>query len=171
MAIAFGVSWGAQVGPFPTSVFMVLDRYSRRSSSYRKIPQNQIFLGGEDAASYVANFTAALREKDYLVLRVNAHEAKENRENRENPAARTLVAPVRLAVERRVRLTVRCRSRLVTRRTTHLRRARLRLRRASSWRRWFSSIPILGDPQQRKFFLRFSHLFSTSYPLIFCRVV
>ena len=47
----------------------------------RKIPQNQIFLGGEDAASYVANFTAALREKDYLVLRVNAHEAKENREN------------------------------------------------------------------------------------------
>jgi transposase len=47
----------------------------------RKIPKNQIFLGGEDEAAYVANFTAALREKDYLVVRVNAHEAKENREN------------------------------------------------------------------------------------------
>jgi transposase len=47
----------------------------------RKIPQNQIFLGGEDEASYVANFTEALREKGYLVVRVNAYEAKENREN------------------------------------------------------------------------------------------
>jgi transposase len=47
----------------------------------RKIPQNQIFLGGEDEPAYVANFTAALREKGYLVVRVNAHEAKENREN------------------------------------------------------------------------------------------
>lgn len=47
----------------------------------RKIPKNQIFLGGEDEAAYVANFTAALREKAYLVVRVNAYEAKENREN------------------------------------------------------------------------------------------
>lgn len=47
----------------------------------RKIPQNQIFLGGEDEPSYVANFTAALREKGYLVVRVNAFEAKESREN------------------------------------------------------------------------------------------
>jgi len=47
----------------------------------RKIPKNQIFLGGEDEAAYVANFTAALREKGYLVVRVNAYEAKESREN------------------------------------------------------------------------------------------
>ncbi|WP_200393103.1 IS110 family transposase [Roseibacillus ishigakijimensis] len=47
----------------------------------RKIPKDQIFLGGEDEASYVANFTAALRKEGYLVLRVNAYEAKESREN------------------------------------------------------------------------------------------
>ena len=43
----------------------------------RKIPKNQIFLGGEDEAAYVANFTAALRERGYLVGRVSAYEAKE----------------------------------------------------------------------------------------------
>jgi transposase len=47
----------------------------------RQIPKNQIFFGGEDEPAYVANFTAALREKDYLVVRVSAYEAKENREN------------------------------------------------------------------------------------------
>lgn len=47
----------------------------------RKIPKEQIFLGGEDEAAYVANFTEALRSKGYLVVRVNAYEAKENREN------------------------------------------------------------------------------------------
>lgn len=47
----------------------------------RNIPQNQIFLGGEDEASYVINFTSVLKSKGYLVLRVNAYEAKENREN------------------------------------------------------------------------------------------
>jgi transposase len=47
----------------------------------RKIPTNQTFLGGEDEPAYVANFTEALRAKDYLVVRVNAYEAKENREN------------------------------------------------------------------------------------------
>lgn len=47
----------------------------------RKIPKEQIFLGGEDEAAYVANFTEALRVKGYLVVRVNAYEAKENREN------------------------------------------------------------------------------------------
>ena len=47
----------------------------------RKIPKDQIYLGGEDEATYVANFTEALRAKGYLVVRVNAYEAKENREN------------------------------------------------------------------------------------------
>jgi Transposase len=47
----------------------------------RKIRKCNIFLGGEDEASYVANFTAALRSLQYLVMRVNAYEAKENRES------------------------------------------------------------------------------------------
>jgi hypothetical protein len=47
----------------------------------RKIPKCDIFLGGEDEPSYVANFTTALRARQYLVLRVNAAEAAENREN------------------------------------------------------------------------------------------
>jgi transposase len=47
----------------------------------RKIPNCDIFLGGEDEPSYVANFTAALRARQYLVLRVNAAEAAKNREN------------------------------------------------------------------------------------------
>lgn len=54
-----------------------IDATSRR----RKIPRNQVFLGGEDEPAYVANFTAALREKGYLVMRVSAHAAKESREN------------------------------------------------------------------------------------------
>ena len=47
----------------------------------RKISKDQIFLGGEDEAAYAANFTEALRLKGYLIVRVNAYEAKENREN------------------------------------------------------------------------------------------
>lgn len=47
----------------------------------RKIPKDQIFFGGEDEAAYIANFTEALHAKDYLVVRVNAYEAKENSEN------------------------------------------------------------------------------------------
>ena len=38
----------------------------------RKIPKDQIFLGGEDEAAYIANFTETLRAKGYLVVRVNA---------------------------------------------------------------------------------------------------
>ncbi len=51
------------------------------TARHRKIPKDQIFLGGEDEAAYVANFSEALRAKGYLVVRVNAYEAKENREN------------------------------------------------------------------------------------------
>jgi len=47
----------------------------------RKIPRKHIFIGGEDEASYVENFTSALLKKKYLVVRVNARKAKENREN------------------------------------------------------------------------------------------
>lgn len=45
----------------------------------RKIPADQIFLGGEDEPPYVSNFLAALRAEGLLVVRVNAFEAKENR--------------------------------------------------------------------------------------------
>jgi transposase len=51
------------------------------TASRRKIAKCNIFLGGEDAPSYVANFTEALRVRQYLVLQVNAAEAAENRES------------------------------------------------------------------------------------------
>lgn len=51
------------------------------TARHRKIPKTQIFPGGEDEPSYVANFTAALRARDYLVMRVNAFQAKESRAN------------------------------------------------------------------------------------------
>jgi transposase len=47
----------------------------------RKIKKDTIFLGGEDEPAYVANFVAALTRKGYLVLRVNAREAANQREN------------------------------------------------------------------------------------------
>ena len=48
----------------------------------RKISKDTIFIGGEDEPAYVANFVAALTHKGYLVVRVNAREASEQRENR-----------------------------------------------------------------------------------------
>lgn len=47
----------------------------------RKIPRKHIFIGGEDAPSYVDNFAENLRTQKFLVLRVNALKAKQNREN------------------------------------------------------------------------------------------
>ncbi|MEM7601149.1 MAG: transposase [Verrucomicrobiota bacterium] len=47
----------------------------------RRIPKKHIFLGGEDEASYIENFSSAIAERGYLVVRVNAAEAKKNREN------------------------------------------------------------------------------------------
>lgn len=64
----------------PAGVAWLIEQIAA-TARHRKIPKNQIFLGGEDEPAYVANFTAALREAGYLVMRVNAHEAKENREN------------------------------------------------------------------------------------------
>lgn len=64
----------------PEGIAFLIEQISA-TARRRKIPKNQIFLGGEDEPAYVANFTAALRDKGYLVVRVNAYEAKENREN------------------------------------------------------------------------------------------
>jgi len=47
----------------------------------RRIAKQTIFFGGEDLPSYVANFVEALRQRGYLVARVNAFEASEQREN------------------------------------------------------------------------------------------
>lgn len=45
----------------------------------RKIPREHVFLGGEDEPPYVSNFLAALRGEGFLVMRVNAFQAKHNR--------------------------------------------------------------------------------------------
>lgn len=64
----------------PAGVAFLIEQI-KATASRRKIAKSNIFLGGEDAPSYVANFTEALRIRQYLVLRVNAAEAAENREN------------------------------------------------------------------------------------------
>lgn len=46
----------------------------------RKIPRKQIFFGGEDLPSYAENVVHQLRGKGYLVMSVNALQAKMNRE-------------------------------------------------------------------------------------------
>lgn len=47
----------------------------------RKIDKANIFLGGEDQPSYVANFLSVLSKQGFLIARVNAYEASEQREN------------------------------------------------------------------------------------------
>ena len=47
----------------------------------RKIPKSQIFFGGEDLPSYAENFVHQLSEHGYLITRVNAKQAKDNRES------------------------------------------------------------------------------------------
>jgi len=51
------------------------------SARRRKIPRKHIFIGGEDIPNYASNFLFALQKQNFLVVRVNAHEAKGNREN------------------------------------------------------------------------------------------
>ncbi len=64
----------------PQGVAYLVEQISA-TARHRNIPNSQIFLGGEDEPSYVANFTAALRGQGYLVMRVNAFQAKESRGN------------------------------------------------------------------------------------------
>jgi len=51
----------------PDGIAFLIEQISA-TARHRKIPKNQIFLGGEDEPAYVANFTAALREANYLVM-------------------------------------------------------------------------------------------------------
>lgn len=53
----------------------------RSSARRRKIPDDQIFFGGEDIPSYVENFVRAISNNGFYVARVNAWEAKESRES------------------------------------------------------------------------------------------
>lgn len=53
----------------------------RQCAQQRKIGQRQIFFGGEDYPSFAENFLRHLRQQQYLVMRVNAWEAKQQRSN------------------------------------------------------------------------------------------
>jgi transposase len=47
---------------------------------HRNIPSSNVFFGGEDTPSYADNFTTQLRSRGFIVARVNALDAKEQRE-------------------------------------------------------------------------------------------
>ena len=47
----------------------------------RKIRPEHVFFGGEDYPSYAENFLRQLRQEQFLVVRVNAWEAKQQRDN------------------------------------------------------------------------------------------
>src|SRR3974390_217578 len=47
----------------------------------RKVAPEQIFFGGEDCPSFAENFLRHLRQEKFLVMRVNAWEAKRQRSN------------------------------------------------------------------------------------------
>jgi transposase len=47
----------------------------------RRIRPEHVFFGGEDCPSFAENFLRELRQADYLVVRVNAWEAKQQRDN------------------------------------------------------------------------------------------
>lgn len=53
----------------------------KRTCNHRKILRKHVFFGGEDSPPYVQNFTETLLQQNYLVVRVNAWEAKRQRDN------------------------------------------------------------------------------------------
>lgn len=53
----------------------------RSTCAHRGIKKEHVFFGGEDSPSYAQNFIQALSDKGYLVARVNAWEAKQQRDN------------------------------------------------------------------------------------------
>jgi len=53
----------------------------RACAKARRIPPQQVFFGGEDYPSYAENFVRQLRREKFLVVRVNAWEAKQQRDN------------------------------------------------------------------------------------------
>lgn len=53
----------------------------RHCAKQRKVRSEQIFFGGEDYPSFAENFLRHLRQAQFLVLRINAWEAKQQRSN------------------------------------------------------------------------------------------
>src|SRR5512136_556140 len=53
----------------------------RACAKARRIAPAQVFFGGEDCPSYAQNFVRQLRREKFLVVRVNAWEAKQQRDN------------------------------------------------------------------------------------------
>src|SRR5215470_13458334 len=53
----------------------------RRTCQHRNIRKKHVFFGGEDNPPYVQNFVYGLAQEKYLVVRVNAWEAKHQRDN------------------------------------------------------------------------------------------
>jgi transposase len=53
----------------------------RACAKHRKIRLEHVFFGGEDYPSYAENFLRNLRQEKFLVVRVNAWEAKQQRDN------------------------------------------------------------------------------------------
>ena len=72
----------------------------------RKIPKEQSFIGAEHEPQYVSNFLVALRAEGFLVVRVNACEAKENRSSHHaSPDETDLLGIAKTLVSRRARST------------------------------------------------------------------
>jgi transposase len=53
----------------------------RAACKLKRIRPEHVFFGGEDSPSFAENFVRALREEKFLVVRVNAWEAKQQRDN------------------------------------------------------------------------------------------
>jgi transposase len=64
----------------PAGVQELLDQVGR-CARQRRIECQHVFFGGEDYPTYAENFLRRLREEHYLVVRVNAWEAKQQRSN------------------------------------------------------------------------------------------
>ena len=58
-----------------------LVRQVRQCAKERKIRPAQVFFGGEDCPAFAENFLRQLRREKFLVVRVNAWEAKQQRSN------------------------------------------------------------------------------------------
>jgi transposase len=53
----------------------------RHCAKQRRVDTQHVFFGGEDCPPYAENFLRRLRQEKYLVMRVNAWEAKQQRSN------------------------------------------------------------------------------------------
>jgi transposase len=64
----------------PAGASQLLDQV-RECAKSKKIRPEQVFFGGEDCPYFAENFLRRLRQEKYLVVRVNAWEAKQQRDN------------------------------------------------------------------------------------------